>query len=115
MRIQAEQVMKDFCNKQNILFNLVKFLKKKGQDVNSGQSFVDLEKAFDRVQRRIMQWALGKKGLPKVLVKAVMSLYGISKTKLKLGSQFSKEFCVAVGVHQGSVLSPFCLRLRWML
>ena len=28
MRIEAEQVMKDFCDKQNILFNLVEFIKK---------------------------------------------------------------------------------------
>ena len=26
--------------------------------------FVDLEKAFDRASRIVMQWALGKKGLP---------------------------------------------------
>ena len=37
--------------------------------------FVDLEKAFDRVTRKVMKWALRKKSLPEVLVKAVMSLY----------------------------------------
>ena len=41
-----------------------------------------------------------------ILVKAVMSLYEGSKTKIKVGTDISKEFCVAVGVHQGSVLSP---------
>ena len=67
--------------------------------------FVDLEKAFDRVPRRVMQWALRKKGLSEILVKAVMSLYEDSKTKVKVGCEFSEKFYVAVGVHQRSVLS----------
>ena len=47
-----------------------------------------------------------KKGLPEILVKVVISLYEGSKTKDKVGSEFSEEFYVALGVHQGSVLSP---------
>ena len=46
-----------------------------------------------------------KKGLPKILVKAVMSLYERAETKVRVGSGLSKEFSVKVGVHQGSVLS----------
>ena len=68
--------------------------------------FVDLEKAFDRVPRRVMEWAMRKKGLPEILVKAVMSLYEGAKTKVRVGSGLSEEFSVKVGVHQGSVLSP---------
>ena len=37
--------------------------------------FVDLEKAFDRVRRKVAEWTLRKKGLPEVLVQAVISLY----------------------------------------
>ena len=29
---------------------------------------VDLEKAFDRVPRRVLEWAMTKKGIPDVLV-----------------------------------------------
>ena len=65
--------------------------------------FVNLEKAFDRVPRRVMQWALMKKGLLKILVKIVMSLYEGSMTKVKVGSEFSEEFYVAIGVHWGFV------------
>ena len=35
-----------------------------------------------------------------------MSLCEGSKTKVKVESEFSEEFYVAVGVNQGSVLSP---------
>ena len=66
--------------------------------------FVDLEKVFDRVPRRVMQWALRKKKLPQMLVKAVMSLHERSKTKVKAGSEFSEKIFVAVSLHQESVL-----------
>ena len=62
-----------------------------------------------------MQWSLRKKGLPGILVKAVMSLYEGSKTTVKVGSEFSEEFYVAVGVYQGSVCHLYCLQLWWML
>ena len=39
-------------------------------------------------------------------MKAVMSLYESLKMKVTVGSEFSEEFYVAVGIHQGSALSP---------
>ena len=47
-----------------------------------------------------------KKGLPEIIVRAVMSLYHRVKTNVRLGSELSQEILVQVGVHQGSVLSP---------
>ena len=69
--------------------------------------FVDLEKAFDQVPRKVIEWALRKKLVPKRLVQAVMSMYKGAKTRVKVGDGYSEEFDVGVGVHQGSVLSPF--------
>ena len=69
--------------------------------------FVDLEKAFDRVPRKVIEWALRKKGVNERLVGAVMGLYEDAKTKVKVGPGMSEAFSVKVGVHQGSVLSPF--------
>jgi len=38
--------------------------------------FVELlEKAFDAVPRRVMEWAMRKKSTPERMVRAVMSLY----------------------------------------
>ena len=78
----------------------------RAKDKRMYMCFVDLEKAFDRVPRRVMKWAMRKKGLPEILVKAVMSLYEGAETEVRVGSGFSEEFSVKVGVHQGSVLSP---------
>ena len=68
--------------------------------------FVDLQKAFDTVPRKVMEWALRKKGLAEVLVQAVESFYEGIRTKVRVGSGTSDEFGVRVGVRQGSVLSP---------
>ena len=76
--------------------------------------FVDFEKAFDGVSRKVMEWAIRKKEVPEVMVKAVMSLYNGAMTKVKVGSGLSDEFSVNDGVHQGSLLSPLLLRL-WLM
>ena len=76
------------------------------KDKNLYMCFVDMEKAFDRVPRKVMEWAMRKKGSSEVIVWAVMSLYNGAKTRVRVGSAYSEEFEVKVGVHQGSVLSP---------
>ena len=68
--------------------------------------FVDIEKAFDRVPRKVMELAMRKKGLSEVIVWPVMSLYDGAKTRVRVGFAYSEAFEVKVGVHQGSLLSP---------
>ena len=68
--------------------------------------FVDLEKAFDRVPRKVVEWALRKEGVNEYMVKAVMAMYLDAKTAVRVGNALTQEFEVKVGVHQGSVLSP---------
>ena len=69
-------------------------------------AFVDLEKAFDRVPRRVIWWAMRKLGLEEWIVSLVQSMYKNTKSKVRVNSLFTDEFDVKVGVHQGSVLSP---------
>ena len=47
-----------------------------------------------------------KQGLSEVIVRAAMSLYDGAKATARVGSAYSEEFKVKVGVHQTSVLSP---------
>ena len=47
-----------------------------------------------------------KRSVPEVMVRAVMSLYEGTKTRVSVGQELSEEFEVKVGVHQGSMLSP---------
>ena len=46
-----------------------------------------------------MKWAMRKKGLSEVMVWAVMSLYDRAKTRVRVGSAYSEELKLKVGVH----------------
>ena len=68
---------------------------------------VDLEKGLDRVPRKALEWILRKKEIPEVMVGSVISLYEGANTRVRVDSELSEEFEVKLGMHQGSVLSPF--------
>jgi len=55
-------------------------LRAKGKKLYFG--FVDLEKAFHRVPREVIRWAMHKLGAEEWLVPAVMSMYIDTKTVL---------------------------------
>jgi hypothetical protein len=69
-------------------------------------AFVDLEKAFDRVPRDVIWWALRELGVEEHTVAIIQAMYSKARTAVKIGAEESGEFEVKVGVHQGSVLSP---------
>jgi hypothetical protein len=69
-------------------------------------AFVDLEKAFDRVPRAVVWWALRKLGVDEWIVSVIKSMYEDATTAVKVNGRVSESFLVRVGVHQGSVLSP---------
>ena len=68
--------------------------------------FIDLEKAFDRVPREVIWWALRESGVEEWLMSVIKSMYDGAETAVKVGASESRKFPVRVGVHQGSVLSP---------
>ena len=69
-------------------------------------AFVDLEKAFDRVPRKVIWWVLRKLGVEEWIVRLVQGMYANARSRVCVGEGYSEEFEVKVGVHQGSVLSP---------
>ena len=69
-------------------------------------AFVDLEKAFDRVPRKVIWWALRKLGVEEWIVQLVQGMYVNARSRVHVGEGYTEEFEVKVGVHQGSVLSP---------
>ncbi len=69
-------------------------------------TFVDMEKAFDRVPREVVYWSLRKKGVSEKIVRLVRSMYVDAKTAVRIGTGTTGGFEIRVGVHQGSCLSP---------
>ena len=65
-----------------------------------------MEKAFDRVPREVISWAMHKLGVEEWLVSAVMSMYSGAKTVVRTVYRNNKGFEINVGMHQGSSLSP---------
>ena len=69
-------------------------------------AFVDLEKAFDRVPRQVVRWAVRKLGVDEWLIYTVMTLYTETCTVVRTYAGLSESFEVKVGLHQGSLLTP---------
>ena len=90
---------------------VVRQLQEKYLAANKGRymAFLDLEKAFDRVPRKVIWWGLRKLGVEEWIVQLVQGMYANARRCVRVGEGYSEEFEVKVGVHQGSVLSPLLL------
>ena len=64
-------------------------------------AFVDPEKAFDRVFRKVILWL----GVEEWILRLVQRMFAKSRSRARVGEGYSEEFEVKVGVHQGSVHS----------
>ena len=71
----------------------------KGKDVFF--AFMDLEKAYDRVDRKAMWDVLRLYGVGGKLLRAVQSFYVNSRACVRVGSEVSDWFPVKVGLRQG--------------
>ena len=71
-------------------------------------AYVDLKKAFPSVDRDSLFRRLLDLGVPIGLVSAIQSFYVINSAKLRVDNNLSTAFIIALGVLEGSVLSP-CL------
>ena len=54
-----------------------------------------------------VRWSLGRLGVEEWLVKIVHVMYRNARSRVKVNGTFRDYFLVQVGLHQGSVLSPF--------
>ena len=69
-------------------------------------AFLDLEKAFDRVPREVVWWALRQMDVDGWLINAVKSVCGSAEASVEVGGVGGGDFPVEVGVRRGSVLGP---------
>ena len=83
-----------------ILRQMQEKFRAKGKKLYFG--FVDLNKAFDRVPREVIRWAMHKLGVEEWLVSAIMSMYTGAKTVVRTVYGNRNGFEVKFGMHQGS-------------
>ena len=73
---------------------------------NTYVSFLDLRKAFDRIDRRLLFRKLIALGIPTGFTKIIEYIYSKIKVSIKNEGKFSEEFVTSTGVPQGCPLSP---------
>ena len=54
----------------------------------------------------MLWWALRSLGVEEWAVHLIQGMYVNARSRVRVNGQYSEEFGVGVGVHQGSVLSP---------
>ena len=69
-------------------------------------AFLDLEKAFDTVPRKMAMATLRWMGAPESEVKMVEAMYENTTGRVVVGSGMSNELQVNIGLRKGSALSP---------
>jgi hypothetical protein len=73
-------------------------------------TFIDYEKAFDSVNRKVMWLTLQEYGIPRNIIEIIKILYDRFKCKISLEGKIYEFIEVRNGVRQGRILSPtlFC-------
>jgi Reverse transcriptase (RNA-dependent DNA polymerase) len=69
--------------------------------------FIDLEKAYDKIPRNIMWWALKRKLVPTKYVTLIKDIYTNVVTCVKACDDESDTFPIKIGLHHESALSPY--------
>ncbi len=68
---------------------------------------MDLEKAYDRVDREALWSVLRIYGVGGQLLKGIQAFYRGTNTCVRVGEELSESFTVEVGVRQECVMSPW--------
>ena len=74
-------------------------------------AFVDFEKAFDSISRKLLWTILSKNGVKGKLFRCIKSMYQEVKLKVRDGGKFTDYINCTRGVKQGDVCSPILFSL----
>jgi hypothetical protein len=69
--------------------------------------FIDLEKAYDKVSKNVMWWALQKQRVSSKYITLIKDMYDNVVTSIRISDGDINNFSINTGLHQGSALSPY--------
>jgi hypothetical protein len=69
--------------------------------------FIDLEKAYDKVTRNVMWWALQMHKVSTKYITLIKDMYD----NVVISDEDTNDFLINIGLHQGSALSPYLFAL----
>ena len=80
-------------------------------------TFIDYEKAFDSVDRRVLWRLLEHYGIPPKIINLIKAMYDETTCRIVHGGTLTECFKVETGVRQGCLLSPFffLLAIDWIM
>ena len=84
---------------------------RKSQHLSTFVAFVDMEKAFDRVNRDLLFYEMLKLGFNGKLLRCIRSIYNANKTCININGYTTEYFTMQYGVKQGDCLSPTLFNL----
>jgi len=73
--------------------------------------FIDLEKAYDKVLRSAMWWALEKHKVSTKYIELIKDMYTNVVTSVRTSDGDTDDFPINIGLHQGLALSPYLFAL----
>ncbi|GKD17982.1 retrovirus-related pol polyprotein LINE-1 [Tanacetum coccineum] len=93
--------------------HLIRILMKKYRERQRDMhmAFLDLEKAYDYVPWELIWKTLVDKGTPRRYVRVIKDVYNGAKTRVRTSIGNIEFFPLEVGIHQGSVISPYLFTL----
>ena len=68
--------------------------------------FIDLEKAYDKVPRHVMWWALEKHKVPTKYITLIKDMYKDATTFVRTCDGNTTDFPINIGLHQGVSIEP---------
>ncbi|WVZ51424.1 hypothetical protein U9M48_002572 [Paspalum notatum var. saurae] len=73
--------------------------------------FIDLEKDYDKIPRKVMWWALEKHKFQQSMWPPIKDMYNKVVTSVRTTDGDTNDFPINIGLHQGSALSPYIFAL----
>jgi hypothetical protein len=81
------------------------------QKKNLHMVFIDLKKAYDKVTRNVMWWALQKHKVLTKYITLIKVMYDNVVTSVRTSDEDTNDFPINIGLYQGSALSPYLFAL----